>query len=121
MSCIYCLDDNGAIYKNNFCPCVYYFHKECTLLCMVSKKDLICPICRKQIDFNSVMRVPCICSCNYVFGEPYNDVAIDEYSLIRNYCCLKSIKVQRILLTIIWLIISIILIMITILLSYDYI
>lgn len=102
MSCIYCLCEDEAIYKNNFCPCVYHFHKECLIKSMLVQNDFVCPLCRKTIYIDDFVEVSgcccCICCiCNTVYGTPDNQLAKDEYNFYKRWCCLASVRTYKII------------------------
>lgn len=79
MECIFCLDENGALYKNNYCNCKYIFHKECFIHLLKDIQFFTCPLCRKLI----ILEKRNINDLNYIiYGIPQNLLAFQEYEMI---------------------------------------
>jgi len=50
ISCIFCLEEDGALFSNKFCSCLYSFHRECiTRYIKTPTYTYNCPLCRSII------------------------------------------------------------------------
>ena len=55
VNCIYCLSDEGYLFRNNLCKCSYNFHRDCFIKFMnIQKCTYNCPLCRGIIFIPSI-------------------------------------------------------------------
>lgn len=75
--CIYCLGDEGSIYTNSLCPCVYMYHKKCMVKYINYRNSFYtCPMCRVNHIISSFQA--------HYFQKFLQDSSVPANSLARN-------------------------------------